>query len=74
MKHITQGISDYLHDCWHDFLVKHISKHYAFIEARDHTMGDWYPIHKWKEGSVWHYIKQRKIAKKEKTTNERRAK
>lgn len=62
MKYIILGIKDWCKDTWHDFLVKHISEYYVFIEVRTHTKDDWYPIHKWKEGSVWHYIKQRKIA------------
>lgn len=61
MKYIILGIKDWCKDTWHDFLVKHISKYYVFIEVRNRTKGDWYPLHKWKEGSVWHYIRQRKF-------------
>ena len=63
MKYIILGIKDYCKDTWHDWLLKHIKKYYYLIEAKDRLLDDWYPIHEWKEGNVWHYIRQRKIAK-----------
>lgn len=52
MKEIIQGIGDYIKDCRHD-------KNFGSKTARPAYMD-------WKEGNVWHYIKQRKIAKQKK--------
>lgn len=67
MKYILQGIKDYCKDCWHDFLFRHLQKFYKkcpiyFISNQTGVRLD---IEFWKEGSVWHYIKQRKIAHKQ---------
>lgn len=68
MKHIIQGTSDYLHDCWHDFLCCMVKKTgccvFEFLELPTRTC--WHESFRWKEGSVLHYIRQRKIAKKKK--------
>ena len=51
------GIKDYIKDCWHDWLIRRLFK--LFYKNKPHKLPDL-----WKEGSVWHYIRQRKIAKK----------
>ena len=61
MKYILQGIGDYIKDCWHDmhlFLVWKLHPHKKRRWQAGHY--DYY----WKEGSVWHYIQQRKIGNK----------
>lgn len=72
MKHILQGIGDYIKDCWHDFLLRHLCKFYKkcvifFISNKTGTRSD---LSFWKEGSVWHYIRQRKITKNHKKKKE----
>lgn len=49
MKEIILGIKDYMHDCRHD-------KGYSNKTPRPEYLN-------WKEGNVWHYIRQRRIAK-----------
>ena len=57
MKEIFLGIKDYCKDCWHDWLItKLVNLHKETVKV------EWL----WKEGSAWHYIRQRKIAKKRK--------
>lgn len=53
MKDTILGIKDYCKDCWHDWLNKRLLK----VEST-RIQGVWL----WKEGNVWHYIRQRKIA------------
>lgn len=58
MKAIIWGICDYLSDCWHDYKV-----HNGYLD--DHEK--WcisYRLTKWKEGNLWHYIRQRRISKR----------
>lgn len=70
MKNIILGIKDYCKDCWHDWLVARLKKFccaiYDYVPARhkDLVAGYLEPAMTWKEGSVWHYIRQRKLAKK----------
>ena len=68
MKYILQGIKDYCKDCWHDWLFKNLRKFYKKmpITFYDRKTGISLDIGKWKEGNLWHYIQQRKIAKKRK--------
>lgn len=66
MKYIFQGIKDYCKDCWHDFLFRHLLKFYKkcaifFISNKTGTRSD---LSFWKEGNLWHYIRQRKIGNK----------
>lgn len=56
MKYIILGIKDYCKGCWHDWLVKRLSKLHPKI---------YFPC-RWHEGGVWHYIRQRKIANNKK--------
>lgn len=63
MKYILLGIKDYLLDAQHDKVLKRMYKYYTDIKVKDGLDNCWYNIHNWKDGSVWHYIKQRKIAK-----------
>lgn len=65
MKYIWLGIKDYCKDCWHDFWYWFWSKVWWWAGRRQARCYDW--INNWgcftKEGSVRHYIQQRKIAK-----------
>lgn len=56
MKYILQGIKDYCKDCWHDWLMYRLIKTYPDESIEEGWL--------WKEGSVLHYIRQRKIAHK----------
>lgn len=66
MKYIILGIKDYCKDCWHDWLLKRLYNYYkgkkqlSYFEPK---LDMYVCVNPWKEGSVWHYIKQRKIAK-----------
>lgn len=70
MKCIWLGIKDYCKDCWHDWLFFHLKKLYKNPDC----VLTYYNLYtdkfngtvSWKEGSVWHYIKQRKLGKKTK--------
>ncbi len=53
MKYIWLGIKDYCKDIYHDWVLK---QYWKFYKTDD------YPT-SWKEGSVFHYINQRKLAK-----------
>lgn len=71
MKYIWLGIKDYCKDCWHDWLLKHINRFpecqvYVASYKGDNTKEIHYVLWDrfWKEGSVWFYIKQRRIAKR----------
>lgn len=55
MKYIFLGIKDYCKDCWHDWLIHRLVNLY-----NEKIKEGWL----WKEGSLWHYIQQRKIAEK----------
>lgn len=62
MKHVLQGIGDYVKDCWHDFLFEHLQRFYdtqlrCLCKECEMNVN----LFSWKEGSVWHYIRQRKI-------------
>ena len=71
MKYIFLGIKDYCKDCWHDWLLAHMNKcEYCTVYTDsyhgnnknkiDHNkVKDFYR----KEGSVWHYIQQRRVKK-----------
>lgn len=58
MKEIILGIKDYCKDCWHDWLMHRLIKTYPDENIREEWL--------WKEGNLWHYIRQRKIAKERK--------
>lgn len=68
MKYILQGIKDYCKDCWHDFLFRNLQKHYKGrpIKFTSVATGRLLNITIWKEGNLWHYIQQRRIANKRK--------
>lgn len=62
--YVIDGIRDYIKDCRHDRLCEVAAREYdqwAEIEGRHYIV---IPCGTWKEGSVWHYIMQRKIAKR----------
>lgn len=54
MKYITLGIKDWCKDMWHDWLLIRLVSTFANKNLEEGWL--------WKEGSVWHYIRQRKIA------------
>lgn len=58
MKYIWLGIKDYCKDCWHDWLLTRLVNTYD----NENIEEDWI----WKEGSLWYYINQRKIAERSK--------
>ena len=66
MKHIWLGIKDYCKDCWHDWHLHCLEKIYGelpmFYMAEDEDA--WVAVIDWKEGNLWHYVKQRQIAKR----------
>lgn len=66
MSYILLGIKDYCKDCWHDFLFRNLQKCYKrcpikFISNQTGVLLD---MIFWKEGNLWHYIQQRRIAKR----------
>lgn len=63
MKYIYLGVCDYLLDVKHDKAIRKVEEFYVDIKVRDSFDGNFVRPHKWKEGSVWHYIRQRKKAK-----------
>lgn len=62
MKSVLLGIKDYCKDCWHDWLL------YKLIRFYKRKLFYWQsglcPIVGLKEGNLWHYIQQRRIANK----------
>lgn len=70
MKSIFLGIKDWMKDNWHDWLLKRLDKFYPtsrlYVEETASGSDAFYPIFYYREGSIWHYIQQRKIAKKSK--------
>lgn len=68
MKYIWLGIKDYLRDIRHDRMVAYIEDNYYQFVCED--IGDekfeFVRAPYWKEGNLWHYIQQRKIARKQK--------
>lgn len=72
MKYIILGIKDYCKDCWHDWLRNRIFALYKgekIVVSVSHKT--YIHLMTWKEGSVWYYIQQRKIAKKVKAERSR---
>lgn len=66
MKYIWLGIKDYSKDCWHDWLIQRIKKVYGSKDLmfyNDYAEVYMYIID-WKEGNLWYYIQQRRIAHK----------
>lgn len=65
--YIIQGIYDYIKDCYHDHLMQEAKNigcvlYDKVTKYKQNTMH--VPANHWKEGSVWYYINQRKVAKK----------
>lgn len=64
MKAIILGIKDYLRDRRQSQAVYNLYKFYRrpmyYAESHDNL----YPITEWLEGSVWHYIRNRRIGLK----------
>ncbi|MBR2247678.1 MAG: hypothetical protein IJ880_11785 [Bacilli bacterium] len=70
--YILQGIYDYVKDCYHDYLMQEAKSmgcvlYDKITKYKQNTMH--VPANRWKEGSMWHYIKQRKIAKQRRVKN-----
>lgn len=72
MKYILQGIGDYCRDCWHDWLRNRVMAYggrvYDHCSVYDHANQGaygWVLSDAWKEGSVWHYLIQRKLTQKD---------
>ena len=67
MKYIWLGIKDYCKDVWHDFWFKFWNGLWDFARKRTFRTFCWSRNEALlvKEGSVWHYIRQRRIAKKD---------
>jgi len=65
MKYIWLGIKDYCKDCWHDFWYWFWDALWTWTNKRCVKCYVWKKNEGCytKEGSVWHYIQQRKIAK-----------
>lgn len=66
MKYIWLGIKDYLRDIRHDRIVDCIECDYYQFVCDDIGEEKFEFVHApyWKEGSVWHYIQNRRIAKR----------
>lgn len=66
MKNIILGINDYLKDIAHDKALVRYFGYCSDIKIQDYNdFSDvWHRPTTWKEGSVWHYIRQRRIASK----------
>ena len=64
--YVINGIRDYIKDCWHDWLLNRLQDIYpnATIYFYDHGYDADFETRHWKEGSVWYYIRQRRIAKR----------
>lgn len=60
MKAIILGVCDYLKDWWHDAVTIRI---WRWQEKKDTgwVLGRYVM---WKEGNLWYYIRQRRIAKR----------
>lgn len=61
--YIIDGIRDYIKDRRHDRLYNAVAREYDQWIYIDDDIYAVIPCGTWREGSVWHYIKQRKIAK-----------
>lgn len=72
MKYIWLGIKDYCKDCWHDWLANRLKKFgckiYDYQPAKNTNLVSGYmiPFVSWKEGNLWHYIQNRRIATRRK--------
>lgn len=64
MKYIINGIRDYIKDCRHDRLYTIATREYDQWIEDDVQKYAVIPAGTWKEGSIWHYIRQRKIGAK----------
>lgn len=68
MKEVCLGIKDYCKDVWHDWLRRRVMAYGGKVMdcVRDIKNNNkwWTESDSWKEGNLWHYIQQRKIAKR----------
>lgn len=61
IKHyVWLGFKDYCKDRWHDWLLWQLKGLCGWVGEKD-VSGRWIPAQYWKEGSIRHYISQRKI-------------
>lgn len=65
MKEIWLGTKDYIKDIWHDWLRRRVMAYGGKVMdcARNGGSKFWTESDSWKEGNLWHYIQQRRIAK-----------
>ena len=70
MKAIILGIKDYCKDCWHDWLFFRLQKLYkdpnCVLTYYNIYTDEFHGTVSWKEGNVWHYIRQRRLGKETK--------
>lgn len=64
LKSIILGTKDYIKDCWHDWLYHRLSKTHTNATIYFLNLGCDIKETTWKEGSIWHYIRQRRLAGK----------
>lgn len=66
MRYIILGINDYIRDCWHDWLINRVNAYGGKVMDKatySNNTRKWIEAFKWKEGNIFHYIKQRKYNK-----------
>lgn len=65
LKSIILGTKDYIKDTKHEHLCGKVAK-IGCLVYENTTDGEWRQTSQWKEGSIWHYIRQRRLAGKNK--------
>lgn len=66
VKDILNGIHDYVKDCYHDQMMRDAKELGCVLYdkvTKKKSNGMHIVATAWKEGSMWHYIKQRKLSK-----------
>lgn len=74
MKLFMQALSDYLEDLYHDAMIKDAKKMGCRLQDKvtkfdsktKRKVIQWEEARPWKEGNLWYYYEQRKIAAKHK--------
>ena len=61
LKSIILGTKDYIKDTKHEHLCGKVAKIGCRV-YEETTDGEWRQTSQWKEGSIWHYIRQRRLA------------
>lgn len=72
VKSILLGIQDYMKDCFHDRVAAdaemmgcRLYEKVTYFDGNK-TFNRWVSTVTWKEGNIWHYIRQRLYARKNK--------